>query len=177
MADTPPPTPNHHHQPNPSRLCHYYTTDLCHLAADLHFGASSMQNVLTYTAKWRKNENEMIWASLLIHGLSPVLSSVSSPLPASFLSVSSFSILSSPLPPLLPPACHPWVISVLSHSTAHRDTLICLARRTCRHTHTRRHTRARAYTHTHWSGPQVKFNRNGQTAFLCQADCKELMLI
>ena len=118
--------------------------------------------------KWRENENEMIWAPLLIHGLSPVLSSVSSPRPASFLCVSSsFSILSSPLPPFLPPARHPWVISVLSHSTAHGDTLIRLGRRARRHTH----------THTHWSGPQVKFNRNGQTAFLCQADCRELMLI
>lgn len=38
-------------RPNPSRLCHYYTTDLCHLAAELNFGTSSMQNVLTYMAK------------------------------------------------------------------------------------------------------------------------------
>lgn len=122
------------------RLCRYYPTDLSHLAAHLHFGTSSMRNVPTLAVKWRENENGMIWVSFLIHGLSSVLCSISSPPPSHpFLPLSSSSSILSILPSSSSSSCTPPLGNqcVLSFRgtrrhidlAAHTQTHIDLARR------------------------------------------------
>lgn len=102
------------------------------------------------SSQWNEGKMKMKWAELLSLSwsqLCPLLNLITPSLP-SVSSSSSSSILSS-LPPPSPssssPSLHPWVISVLSHSVAHGDTLIWKRALTLVLMHI--HTQTHAHTH------------------------------
>ncbi len=145
-------TPRH---PIPFRLCCYFPNDLCHLAADLNFGTSSMWNASTRGRSSHRNENEMICASLLI----PVsaLSSAQSHHP-----LLPLCIIILLLHPLIPPTSLTLLLTLLPPPLGNQCALsfrgtrrhIDLAARTHahgHHLHTHTHTRVvtHTYTHTH----------------------------
>ena len=154
--------------PIPFRSCRHFPTDLCHLAADLHSGTSSMWNAavlrgLGSPAKWRENENEMIWASLLI--LVSALSSAQShlsPLPSPPLRIiihllhplippTSLTLLLLLLPSLPPPLGNQCALSFRG-TRRHIDLAACTHARghaAPTHTHTHAHTHRGCVSHTH----------------------------